>query len=82
MCNSKSLEFFGENKNLPILYEDSKLKVYKNPSGEIFIQSVLYSDICLRVEVLGNTITAIAHKGNLAPTSVGLLEAFRVKRPL
>ncbi len=73
-----SSEFIRGNSNFSILYSDNDLRVYKNPSGEIFIESVRYPNMGLRVGMHNRNLVATASKGNLAPTSVSGLDAFKV----
>lgn len=40
MAQTTDQRFVGGNKNFPILYEDGCLRIYKNPSSEIFVEDM------------------------------------------
>lgn len=76
------MEFKYDNNDLPILFEDGDIQVYKNPSGEIFIENK-NGHVGLRIFHTVNTLQATAfgpHANHvrLAPTSVNGLDAFYV----
>ncbi len=77
-CKDDSSKFLRGNRNFPILYKDERLIVYKNPLGEIFIESNYPHSVGLHIQGSINGLIVTASKGTLTPTSVSGQDAFRV----
>ena len=59
--------------NFPILYDDGRVRVYKNPTNEIFVE-----DIRSRVTMRINSYSCPDEDGGLQFTTVGRVEPVRV----
>lgn len=70
-------KFKGGYEDFPILYEDYSLRVYKNSSGEIFVENTLDTSVSIRIGASGNYIQVTGSSCNLLPCSVRGLQGFR-----
>lgn len=74
---TEETKFKWDSQDFPILYEDYSLRVYKNSSGEIFVENTLDTSVSIRIGASGNYIQVIGSSCNLLPCSVGGLQGFR-----
>ncbi len=70
--------FINDNENFPILYEDNLILVYRNPSGEIFIENLLDPTISIRVRSKDRYLIVTSPFANLLPTEISGLQGIRV----
>ena len=70
--------FIRGNENFPILYEDNFILVYRNPSGEIFIENLLEPSISIRVRAKDRYLIVTSSSANLLPTEVNGLQGIKV----
>jgi hypothetical protein len=70
----------SEDDQFPVLFKDGRLKVYKNPSGEIFVEDVRTGAL-LRIGTDGRglMLTAFGHK--IQPEVVGGSIGYSVRIP-
>lgn len=65
--------------DFPILFEDSRIKVYQNGSGEIFVENKRNKKATVRISSDGGSYLRItAHDGTMTPGSINGLSAIYV----
>lgn len=68
-----------DGKNFPILFEDQDLRVYKNPSGEIFVENKGNEKCTIRIGGGRDGLRVTAHDGTFTPWAINGLPAFIVR---
>jgi len=71
-------KFRHDDENFPILFEDNQIQVYKNPSGEIFVENKQNKNSTMRISTYGVGFQVTAHDANLSPWAINGLPAFVV----
>ncbi|GEM_PF-2301829 len=65
--------------SFPILYEDHTVRVFKNPSGEIFVENVRGVEATIRIGADRDGLSVTAHDGTFTPWAINGLPAFLVR---
>lgn len=64
-------------EEFPVLYEDGNCIIYKNSSGEIFVEPKTSKSATIRISCDSRQTTVTCAGGILTPTSINGLSAFR-----
>ncbi len=66
------------SQSLPTVYEDSRVRVFHNCSGEIFVENK-ETGINIRISQDNKSLVVTTHDGFMTPWSVNGLSAFVVR---
>ena len=78
-ATAETSRFKYGSRDFPILYEDHHVRVYKNPSSEIFVENKGNEKSTIRVSTDRDGFSVTAHNGVLTPWAVNGLPAFLVR---
>lgn len=72
------------DEQFPVLFENDKIRVFKNPSDEIFVETKDFEhSVQMRVSTQRHSLLVTAGNGNgiMTPSSINGLPAFVVRQP-
>lgn len=67
MAQEAEKKYKHGSENFPILYEDTRVRIYKNPSDEIFVESIS-SNVAMRISPLRGVGLMFTTKERVEPT--------------
>ena len=79
MALGSTTKFKYGSENFPILFQDGRLQVYKNPSGEIFVEDMRDKGVEIRISLGQDGLTVTSQTGALTPWATNGLPAFLVR---